>query len=143
MLLIFNSKNENDLDPEMTSRQKREANLGVVLISISILFILCQSVKIIPDIYEVGWCRLSNKQTCPTTKLMEILINISHLLLAINSSANFIIYTWRGKSNDLALNKMELEYSLCKSVECLFSLFKRRCLQLFVYEKKWNTHSTS
>ena len=43
-----------DPDPEMTSRQRREANLGVVLISISILFIACQSVKIIPDVYEVS-----------------------------------------------------------------------------------------
>jgi len=34
----------------MTARQKREANLGVVLFSISILFIVCQSVKIIPGI---------------------------------------------------------------------------------------------
>ena len=41
------------VDPEMTSRQRREANLGVVLISISVLFIVCQSVKIIPDVYEV------------------------------------------------------------------------------------------
>ena len=43
----------SDPDPEMTSRQRREANLGVVLISISVLFIVCQSVKIIPDVYEV------------------------------------------------------------------------------------------
>ncbi len=49
---------DSDLDPEMTSRQKREANLGVVLISISVLFIVCQSVKIIPDVYEVA-CRLN------------------------------------------------------------------------------------
>ncbi|XP_059087497.1 FMRFamide receptor-like [Tigriopus californicus] len=91
---------ENEIDPDMTSRQKREANLGVVLISISILFILCQSVKIIPDMYEVAFCRLGNSELmpkCPATPLMASLIDISHLLLAINSSANFIIYTWRGQ----------------------------------------------
>ena len=49
-----------DPDPEMTSRQRREANLGVVLISISILFIACQSVKIIPDVYEVRPLRRSH-----------------------------------------------------------------------------------
>ena len=31
---------------EMTSRQRREANLGIVLISISVIFIICQSVKV-------------------------------------------------------------------------------------------------
>ena len=58
--LFFQSMGENsDPDPEMTSRQRREANLGVVLISISILFIACQSVKIIPDVYEVRHLKLS------------------------------------------------------------------------------------
>ena len=34
---------------------------------------------------------------CPTTPLIEQLIVISHLLLAINSSANVIIYLFIGK----------------------------------------------
>lgn len=99
MTFAFFQSQDTEVDPEMTSRQKREANLGVVLISISILFIVCQSVKIVPDVYEVAWCRLgsSNVTQCPTTKLIDILIELSHLLLAINSSANFVIYTWRGK----------------------------------------------
>ena len=92
---------ENELDPEMTSRQKREANLGVVLISISILFILCQSVKIVPDLYEVVHCRLRAPQvTCTSHVVVDSLIEVSHLLLAINSSANFIIYTWRGEEEE-------------------------------------------
>lgn len=33
---------------EMSAKQKREANLGYVLVSISVLFIICQSFKIIP-----------------------------------------------------------------------------------------------
>ena len=35
---------------EMSAKQKREANLGYVLVSISVLFIICQSFKIIPGI---------------------------------------------------------------------------------------------
>ena len=49
-------------DPEMTSRQKREANLGLVLIAISVIFIFCQSFKIVPDVYEVATCRLDRYQ---------------------------------------------------------------------------------
>ena len=37
---------------------------------------------------------------CPTTPLIEQLIVISHLLLAINSSANVIIYLFIGKLSD-------------------------------------------
>ena len=33
---------------------------------------------------------------CPSNAIIDHLIDMSHLLLAINSSANFVIYTWRG-----------------------------------------------
>ena len=36
------------------SRQLRENNLAGILVFISLLFVLCQSAKIVPDIYE-GW----------------------------------------------------------------------------------------
>ena len=39
---------------EMTDRQQREANLGTILVCISLLFILCQSIKIIPDVSTVA-----------------------------------------------------------------------------------------
>ena len=35
---------------EMTEKQKREANLGTILVCISLLFIACQSIKIVPDV---------------------------------------------------------------------------------------------
>ena len=37
------------------SRQLRENNLAGILVLISLLFVLCQSAKIIPDIYEVQY----------------------------------------------------------------------------------------
>ena len=35
------------------SRQLRENNLAGILVFISLLFVLCQSAKIVPDMYEV------------------------------------------------------------------------------------------
>ena len=35
------------------SRKLRENNLAGVLVFISLIFVLCQSAKIVPDIYEV------------------------------------------------------------------------------------------
>ena len=88
---------------EMTARQKREANLGYVLVSISALFIICQLFKIIPDIYEVIYCRLGNisdgmreDRTCGSNNHIDKLIDVSHLFLALNSSVNVVIYAWRG-----------------------------------------------
>ena len=87
----------------MTARQRREANLGIVLVSISVLFILCQSVKIVPDLYEVIYCRIGtsglNKDgLCVNNFTIDSIIDVSHLFLAINSSVNVIIYTLRGKT---------------------------------------------
>ena len=41
-----NSRRRHD----MTEKQRREANLGTILVCISLLFIACQSIKIVPDV---------------------------------------------------------------------------------------------
>ena len=113
---------EDPENPEMTSRQKREANLGVVLIAISVIFIVCQSFKIVPDVYEVAYCRIGSSRmikdnSCETTDFVDNVIDLSHLLLAINSSANFIIYTWRGqKFREVLMNTFGLPRCLPGSV---------------------------
>ena len=62
-------------------QQQQELSLGLTLVTISILFILCQSVKIVPDLYE-RFCRskgitstsISGKVTCHSTKFIDTLI---------------------------------------------------------------------
>ena len=49
------SRNYSKKRDEMTERQQREANLGAILVCISLLFILCQSIKIIPDVSNIGF----------------------------------------------------------------------------------------
>ena len=65
--------------------------------------------------FQVIYCRLPMKQSeedeinaapasnasveeCEITSFIEKIVSISHFLLAINSSSNFIIYTWRGEN---------------------------------------------
>ena len=43
--------------------QRRELNMAVMLVCIVIMFILCQSVKIVPDIYEALLCNHSQVGT--------------------------------------------------------------------------------
>ena len=93
---------QSHYESEMTAKQRREANLGIVLILISLLFIVCQSVKIFPDIYEVLFCRIGSsghnaEGHCKNNSTIDIIIDVSHLMLAINSSVNVIIYTLRGQ----------------------------------------------
>ena len=43
--------------PQSLEAQRKELNMALVLICIVVLFILCQSVKIVPDVYEALVCR--------------------------------------------------------------------------------------
>ena len=56
--------------------------------------------KCLPS-FQVFFCHMSGTgadahEECEVTAGIEAIVSISHLLLAVNSSANFIIYTMRG-----------------------------------------------
>ena len=78
-------------------QQKKDKNMAVVLICIVVMFILCQSLKIIPDIFEAFFCNHDDDTSaCQSPFALEILISVSHLMLAVNSASNFLIYMLRG-----------------------------------------------
>ena len=41
---------------QATENQRKELNMTIVLVCIVVMFIFCQSIKIIPDIYEAVKC---------------------------------------------------------------------------------------
>ena len=84
-------------------RQRKEINLTIILLCIVLIFFCCQSARIILDVYEflnvekVLACR--NLRRCarlPYTYLPNnfffFLPVISHMMLILNSSTNFIVY---------------------------------------------------
>ena len=56
-----------------------------------LVFIVCQSFKIIPDLYEVIFCSQGGEE-CMSTAWIEGIIDLSHFMLTVNSSVNFFIY---------------------------------------------------
>jgi hypothetical protein len=82
-------------------RQQDEHKLGWILVGMSTLFILCQSLKIIPDLYEVVVCneQRSNGQACAISSepIINMITRLSHLLVCFNLSANFIFYYLNGE----------------------------------------------
>ncbi|XP_071746298.1 FMRFamide receptor-like [Lepeophtheirus salmonis] len=74
---------------------KDEAQMSKILLTIVVVFVSCQSLKIIPDLYEVLTC-LTKRGQCPSTPFIDGIIHLSHFFLAVNSSINFIIYIFRG-----------------------------------------------
>ena len=83
------------------NQRRREITLAKVSLAIVFVFILCHSVKWIPNIYELMY-----PQWDPDTDVwpnsINIIIYFSHLALVFNSSVNFYIYLgkhWRAIFN--------------------------------------------
>jgi hypothetical protein len=81
----------------LNRQQQQELSLGLTLVTISVLFIVCQSVKIVPDLYELfcstnGHTRQSQsgKITCHSTKIIDTLIR-------------FVLYIYRVDHKVVAL----------------------------------------
>ena len=80
---ISNSTQHHGLSSSvaMAQQQKQEISLGMTLVAISVLFITCQSVKIIPDLFELLCVPLSgvtddgtNEKTCKTNTFIDTMI---------------------------------------------------------------------
>eukprot|EP00095_Tigriopus_kingsejongensis_P004773 maker-scaffold77_size404793-snap-gene-1.9 protein:Tk04773 transcript:maker-scaffold77_size404793-snap-gene-1.9-mRNA-1 annotation:"GJ13605" len=81
--------------PAERHKTKSELELVRVLIGISLLFIVCQSLKIIPDLYELFWCDAASGD-CQVSDFVQLIVTLSHLLVCVNSSANFLFYFFHG-----------------------------------------------
>eukprot|EP00092_Neocalanus_flemingeri_P038473 GFUD01041884.1.p1 GENE.GFUD01041884.1~~GFUD01041884.1.p1 ORF type:complete len:407 (-),score=61.26 GFUD01041884.1:820-2040(-) len=82
-------------------RQRRENNLALILITIVVVFLCCQSLKFFLAFYKV---HVTTKTLyCDTLglspwypKWMHTVSYINHFMLVLNSSTNFIIYCFVG-----------------------------------------------
>lgn len=104
-----------DQDNFMTPKRHREEHhLGVILVAVSSIFIVCQSLKIIPDMYELVWCTSKRNSDCPMHGISNTLMRLSHLLVCVNSTANFLLYYVHGKKFRLAWKRIYGFDFLCR-----------------------------
>ena len=73
-----------------TSNKRNEIALAKVSLTIVLIFILCHSIKWIPNIYEVVRLSFMNKRKWPTW--IESITHLAHFALGLNSSVNFYVY---------------------------------------------------
>ena len=71
---------DSDLHNQALTDSRQERSLGITIISISALFIICQSVKMVPTIYEIFLCNRkpqklhsgeSHPTFCETTDVID------------------------------------------------------------------------
>ena len=70
--------------------KKNEVALAKVSLTIVLIFILCHSVKWIPNIYEL--LRLSSNDKRQWPSWIESTTHVAHFLMSFNSSVNFYVY---------------------------------------------------
>ena len=72
---------EQRMEHQQQTDQRQEISLGITLVSISVLFIICQSLKVIPDLYEIWICKPDEKigLDCPTTPMINELIRYAQI----------------------------------------------------------------
>ena len=78
----LDGRHDNVPDPNFAdSRQER--SLGITIVAISVLFVICQSVKMVPTFYEIFLCNPEvqrmyynegEQEVCKSTKLIETFI---------------------------------------------------------------------
>ena len=65
--------------------RKREARITKASIGITVMYLICHTPRVIPNLYETAG--IENRPSW-----LPILVSINHLLITINSSFNFLFY---------------------------------------------------
>ena len=92
----------SNTSPAVLSSNNSSANLAPILFSVVLVFVICNSLRVILNIYdsavveEIIECEKSNIGRYPPAWIM-CTISVSHLLLMANSSVNFLVYCVAGK----------------------------------------------
>lgn len=80
-------------------RQSKEINLCLILLCIVLVFFLCHSARIILDIIEfshveqvINCPRIAAHQLWAPPYWAQVLYYVSHMMMMLNSSVNFVIY---------------------------------------------------
>ena len=108
----------NERHSSLSSSKKNEIALAKVSLALVLIFILCHSVRWIPNVYELVRIVRGQREDWPSW--IESLTHISHFLTTLNSSVNFYIYCFKHFSNSSSsstnntCNKIMSKMSCCK-----------------------------
>ena len=92
--------------PEANRNQKRiqlERDMAITLVAISLMFVICQSIKLVVDIYELTVCdhfkiaEEGHDPECHMPTKIDVVASLGNLFVCINSAANFLVYMIKGK----------------------------------------------
>ena len=99
--LVNQSSQESNISANIAILKPHEIDLAITLVAISLVFIICQSIKLIPDVYEIIVCDhftiANGEESCSAPLVIDFMISLANLLCCINSAVNFMLYMLRGQ----------------------------------------------
>ena len=107
--LMFH-KEEEEVSTKKQKNDQFAVDTAITLLSISMMFVICQSVKLVPDIYELTVCnhfkiaKEGHDENCHNPLNIDVATSLGNLFCCINSAANFLLYMVRGKKFRDAFN---------------------------------------
>ena len=119
-----------------------EVDLGITLVAISMMFIFCQSIKVIPDIYEMITCdhfalaqknEMERMEGCSSTLIIDTFASLGNLFCCINSAGNFLLYMLRGKKFRDAFTQTYFSWIHRGSSSNIGNFFKYVCSMYIVF----------
>ena len=101
----------------------REAKM---LTSVVLVFVICQSFTIVADVYEGVICSQQNLKhsMCFSNDVIENIIDISHFMISVNSSVNFLLYAYHDSMFRKALAKVRLFHFVISLFDAAVKLMK-------------------
>ena len=92
-----------EIHEDQNSQLKEKRDTAITLVAISLMFVFCQSIKLVADIYELAVCDFHKIQEdghdpkCQMNTTIDTFISLGNLLCSFNSATNFLLYMIRGK----------------------------------------------
>ena len=100
---VTSTEDESVLQLSKMKLMSKEFDMGLTLAGISLMFVLCQSVKLVVDIYELMVCdhfkiaKEGYDPKCHNPIKIDIIASFGNLFVCINSAANFLLYMVKGE----------------------------------------------
>ena len=100
---VTSTEDESVLQLSKMKLMSKEFDMGLTLAGISLMFVLCQSIKLVVDIYELMVCdhfkiaKEGHDPKCHNPIKIDIIASFGNLFVCINSAANFLLYMVKGE----------------------------------------------
>ena len=91
-------QSENESRMSSFTHHQKEKEMTITLVAISLIFVICQSIKLVSDFYELAVCdhfklhKNGYDPNCQNTFIIDVFNHLGKLFSCINSAVNFLIY---------------------------------------------------